>query len=66
MQRHNEILLFAGMFLWLDCFKECLINFVAFGALIEVVAHLRKELVHFFSGKLKIHVARQDLEEFRA
>jgi hypothetical protein len=50
----------------LDCFKEGLINFVAFGALKEVVAHFRKKLVHFFSGKLKIHVARKDLEEFRA
>ena len=50
----------------MDCFKEGLIDLVAFGALMEMVAQLGKKLVHVFSLKLKVDVAREDVEEFRA
>jgi len=50
----------------LDYFKEGLIDLIAFGALMEMVAYLREHGVQIFSCNLKVHVTRQDLEEFRA
>jgi hypothetical protein len=46
--------------------KEGLINLVALGALLEMVAHLREKLVYLFSLKLKINVTRKNLEKLRA
>jgi hypothetical protein len=66
MRRDGKILLLARLFFGLDCFKEGLINFVAFGALMEMVAYLRKKLLYPLSLKLKVDVARQDVEKFRA
>ncbi|MGH7929744.1 MAG: hypothetical protein ACREQV_18330 [Candidatus Binatia bacterium] len=46
--------------------QEGLINLVTFGALVEMMDYFREKLVHIFSRKLKIHEARQNVEEFRA
>jgi hypothetical protein len=64
MLADGDILLLAGIF-WLDRLKESLINLIAFGALLEMVGYLRKELVRVFSRNSKIHESWEVIKEFR-
>jgi hypothetical protein len=66
MRRAEKILLFFSFLVGFDCSKESLIDLVAFGALVKMMAHLRKQHVDVFSRKLKIHEPRKDVEELRA
>jgi hypothetical protein len=65
MRRAEKILLFFSFLVGFDCSKESLIDLLAFGALVKMMAYLRKQHLHVFSRKLKIHEPWKDVEELR-
>lgn len=66
MRRDGKILLLVRFFFRLDCLKEGLVNLVAFWALMEMVAYLRKNLAYIFSLQFQVDIARKDVKKFRA
>jgi hypothetical protein len=66
MRRDGKILLLVWLFFWLDCLKEGLVNLVAFWALMQMMAYVRKKLFYIFSLQLQVDVARQHVEKLRA
>jgi hypothetical protein len=66
MRRAGKILLLVSFLVGLDCFKEGLIDLVAFGALVEMVAYPREQQFDIFSRNLKIHKPGKGVEELRA
>jgi len=66
MRRAEKSYFLSGFLSGLDRFKEGFVDFFAFRALLEMMTYTGKKLACILPRNLKVHIAWQDVEKFRA